>query len=919
MSERLLSFALLGLALTACQAQKPNVSAIDRQAPADTSKSFRIDRRIEINPPEAAPVEKPDAQAKTAPGAAQTKSLIRLQKDALGKVFLLLPSVKTASATPQWEDFAPVAVVFEKSGTALGLFELPTSVYDAIKPESLLGTFKILEETDKDIAFEWTLGLNSLPTRSAYVQPMQEGARKELEKQGLSDGITVKDSFVRKAALENNELRIEQISRVQSPLLMSSGRKIRGKQEKELKILTLESTYVVNFHIRPYIENKRYQKREQDPLRRLDFFAVPVLEKGTSTPKELAVHWDISPEAGPINVLISPETPADYRETVKEGATYWNRVFGREVLKVQDGSTDGPVDRAIVIRWIPWDDAGFAYASMQSDPFTGEVLRAQVFMTSSFISDEVTSKPDVFTGAHKNTVNLKSTHLCELHHDNVVSRDLPAKGAFSEAQKHDMVRLVIAHEVGHTMGLRHNFAGSLGSPLSTEDVFKQTSAYKKDLNHPGVPVSSTVMDYLQDVQFSASGRWVKSNVLPYDKMAMDYAQTGKLDEKIAPFCSDDEIMLAQFGDLSAYDCSQRDWGRNPIQAAVLGLPSLFRLKMIQTLDVIYAAMFPKDLRTTDPLSFDLAATTLQFSSFPAWSWDLQTVQSVLFTKFKDTTEKDRLVSYVTLKKKTPGFDPFNSTVDITSDSVAKEKIKADLAAAGGLAAILKNAAHLKDDLTFDLDSVRKDIDDVLSTYPFKKGKTMIGTSYEITDAQVERLKSALTEAATKNFIAHVASTLTQLLPGETTDYDMATESAQQMTAKLRLGLLSDEDNAKVAELATRLILMTDKTVTLEGWPNKPSVGVPLLPLSARTALLAVFDEGLWRSDKNLGARMKLRAEILKRIRVASLAAPNSKTDPNSDKIEDLRARAAQAILAYPLPPDLGDYWNAELTLLEKMK
>ncbi len=62
----------------------------------------------------------------------------------------------------------------------------------------------------------------------------------------------------------------------------------------------------------------------------------------------------------------------------------------------------------------------------------------------------------------------------------------------------DYVRETVAHEVGHVLGLRHNFAGSLAATLTRKDLDEWFRAYivgKPTTAFTNQPASSSMMDY----------------------------------------------------------------------------------------------------------------------------------------------------------------------------------------------------------------------------------------------------------------------------------------------------------------------------------------------------------------------------------------------------------------------------------------
>ena len=119
---------------------------------------------------------------------------------------------------------------------------------------------------------------------------------------------------------------------------------------------------------------------------------------------------------------ISANTPDEYKEAIRSGVLYWNKAFGREVVSVIEApaGVSAPSFYYNLIQWVDWKDAGYAYADAQMDPRTGEIIHAQIFLTSAFafsglsgarklLKRLVGEQNNSHAGKHKNKINITTS------------------------------------------------------------------------------------------------------------------------------------------------------------------------------------------------------------------------------------------------------------------------------------------------------------------------------------------------------------------------------------------------------------------------------------------------------------------------------------------------------------------------------
>lgn len=555
--------------LTACS-DKSKIISEERQAPADIQASFAKDN---------------------------SSTQIVLKKSSLGKAFLLISSAKSSGTTPQWMDMKPMIVSFERSGQRLAIMELGLqNIYDDIPSDKLIQSFAVVKEDTQSITFEWATGLNSLIVRQPYDMGIFDPNGQQLKAEGFDISSDVKDSLVKDISFSDNQMNITQVSRISFKNLKEESQPFSGEaNKKKLNLYNLETTMTVSIEIRPYLPNANFKKSLKDTNNLVGFFTLISNIKGKANAIEtMNMKWDTSDERGPVTYAISSDVPEDIVQAVEEGVLYWNKVIGKNVFRVEKGVSNQafPKDRTVMVRWIKWEDAGFAYAGMQADPLTGELLRGQIFFTSSIkdVFDSKATGQDLSMGGNlKLKVQASSNSLMKLNPSLVCVYDSlesllklsQSQGvnlktddpAYKAKRGNDVVRLVVAHEVGHTVGLRHNFAGNYSEKNSMEDIRQQTKNYSKDLNHPGYETSTTVMDYLGGMDLLLLGAHIKNNVLPYDKVAMEYLYGARSsgDKNISEYCSDEHIMIGYSTGSNVYGCNRFDAYNSPLRSSVLEL------------------------------------------------------------------------------------------------------------------------------------------------------------------------------------------------------------------------------------------------------------------------------------------------------------------------------------------------------------
>ncbi|MCH8923409.1 MAG: zinc-dependent metalloprotease [Planctomycetes bacterium] len=259
----------------------------------------------------------------------------------------------------------------------------------------------------------------------------------------------------------------------------------------------------------------------------------------------------LSPPKKPIIFWLEKTVPFKYRKSIREGILEWNKAFEKagfvnaiEVRQQPNDATWDPEDiNYNTFRWIT-SSAGFAMGPSRVNPRTGQILDADIIFDADFLQywreEYETFTPKSVAAMTGGPLDLESyaRHLaaiphgmqhralcrCEFHHGQ--SRELALGATVIAARKYsaeDLEKLtqqalkeVTMHEVGHTLGLRHNFkASALYSLDEINDVEKTRKT----------GVTASVMDY-SPANIAPKGKkqgdYYSTTIGPYDIWAIQY-------------------------------------------------------------------------------------------------------------------------------------------------------------------------------------------------------------------------------------------------------------------------------------------------------------------------------------------------------------------------------------------------------------
>ncbi len=261
---------------------------------------------------------------------------------------------------------------------------------------------------------------------------------------------------------------------------------------------------------------------------------------------------EVSPPKTPIIFWLEKTVPFEYRKTIREASLEWNKAFQKagytNAIEVRQQPNDADWDPEDInyntFRWIT-SSAGFAMGPTRVNPTTGQILDADIIFDADFLQYwkeeyEVATPASAASQRKKgpglicrngpegasHKLNLVPFSRCTLSHGMarqfafgsivMAAEAKPVSKAQLKRLLMQGLKFTVMHEVGHTLGLRHNFKASTFLTLEEINDPKKTAA---------TGLAASVMDYMP-IHFAPKGKkqgdYYSTTIGPYDYWAIEY-------------------------------------------------------------------------------------------------------------------------------------------------------------------------------------------------------------------------------------------------------------------------------------------------------------------------------------------------------------------------------------------------------------
>lgn len=450
-------------------------------------------------------------------------------------------------------------VTFKHKGDKLYMIDVTGNkgFVSTTEPVDLIDAFPVKEETETDIIVDFTSGDNKFSFSAFSDISIALASPEEVLKKQVSmlDNFKSEEGYI----IFDNILSLAS----EKPIWLPDDKYPFGGNPLTLNIK-------LTYFIKEYEENKNFKPSE--PWESVGYFLTKAQfinhydSNGTLNEqlKQYILKWDINKKH---KWYYSPDWPEKYVPALKHAISEWNKAFKRDVFSLEkapeDMSPDAPNKNYILWAKTKKLAIATAYATETHVPTTGEIISAKIvvfgdsyldFITRYFNSGSFTvpegnfSAPNnkhfdihhlhhqiesgIHDAIHASVPKLSlgkwsTSHLClknePEYHINLseISFRSSSPISFDEFALR-MFKSTVVHEMGHTVGLRHNFKGSLIAEKPGDFTLQNQQ--------------TSVMEYLPPTH-----SYLGVDIGAYDYSAVNYGYHNIKDNNVPAYCTDENV------------------------------------------------------------------------------------------------------------------------------------------------------------------------------------------------------------------------------------------------------------------------------------------------------------------------------------------------------------------------------------------
>ena len=294
------------------------------------------------------------------------------------------------------------------------------------------------------------------------------------------------------------------------------------------------------------VPKNNYVPRYDDP--RVGYFMTQVtdLTSTSNVPYRDLIHrWNlvkkkpsapISEPVEPIVFWIENTTPEEFRPAVEEGVLRWNRAYRAAgfknaiIVKTQpdDAEWDAGDIRYNVLRWTSSPRPPFGgYGPSFVNPRSGQILGADIMLEFVYFTNRVKYDKlyeDVYETQDWAEHCFAGEYLYQANQFGFTSATI--SGYSEEVKKriiHESLIRLVLHEVGHTLGLNHNFKSSYlhnNEIVHKKGITEEMGLTSSVMEYPGINIAPPKIE---------QGEYYTTTPGPYDVWAIEFGYSTALE------------------------------------------------------------------------------------------------------------------------------------------------------------------------------------------------------------------------------------------------------------------------------------------------------------------------------------------------------------------------------------------------------